>query len=165
MKRPRWGLYLVLAVVWSSGVAWAQNRDTSGTAEEPALVGSYTTGPFTVEEVALQGFSSASVCENTGTWIMDLRRYGWSQNNYPVPGCTVANPAIVGSWRLLEGNVIAFHELQDLGCVQKDATYNWKLAGDTLTLSVIQDPCKERIYFFTAHPWKKVPEGAQPGFR
>lgn len=164
MKRLWLGLCLVLGLAWMGGVAWAQDRATSGTSEEPALLGSYVTGPFTVEELALQGFNKDDICGNTGTWKMDLRPAGWSVDNYPLPGCVPWNPPIVGSWRLLENNVLAIRELQDLGCNTEESTYSWKLDGDTLTLSVIEDPCELRIYFFTAHPWKKIPEGAQPEF-
>lgn len=147
------------------GVAWAQDRATSGTSEEPALLSSYVTGPFTVEELALQGFNKDDICGNTGTWKMDLRPAGWSLDNYPLPGCIAWNPPVVGSWRLLENNVLAIRELQDMGCSPEEYTYSWKLEGDTLTLSVIEDPCEVHIYFFTAHPWRKIPEGAQPDFR
>lgn len=165
MKRLKLGLCLVLGLAWLSGVAWAQDGETSGTLDEPALLGSYLTGPFTVEELAVQGFEKDDLCGNTGTWIMTLRPAGWSLDNYPMPGCTAWNPPIVGSWRLLENNVIAITELQDLGCGTEEYTYTWKLEGDTLTLSVVGDPCTPRIYFFTAHPWRKIPEGAQPVFR
>ncbi len=159
------GLYLLLGLAYVSGVGWAQDRTTSGTMDEPALLGTFVTGPFSVEELAVQGFNKQDICENSGTWIMDLRPAGWSVDNYPLPGCIPFNPPVVGSWRLLENNVLAITELQDLGCSIEEYTYTWRLEGDTLTLSVIEDPCTPRIYFFTAHPWRKIPEGAQPDFR
>jgi hypothetical protein len=164
MKRLSLGLYLLLAAAWL-GVAWAEERTTSGTSDEPALLGSYITGPFSVEEVALQGFSKEDVCGNTGTWIMNLRPAGWSLDNYPLPGCIAWNPPVVGSWRLSENNVIAIRELEDLGCSPEEYAYAWKLEGDMLTLNVVNDPCTVRIYVFTAHSWRKIPEGAQPVFR
>ena len=118
-----------------------------------------------MEEVAIQGFDKDSVCGNTGTFIMTLRPAGWSFDNYPLPGCIPFNPPVVGSWRLLENNVLAIQELQDLGCSPEEYTYSWKIEGDILTFSVINDPCDVRIFFFTAHPWRKIPEGAQPDFR
>lgn len=165
MKRFKLGFCLVLGLAWLGGLAWAQERTTSGTSEEPALLGTYVTGPFTIEELAVQGFDKDSICGNTGTWTMALRPSGWSVDNYPLPGCIPFNPPVVGSWRLLENNVLAITELQDLGCGTEEYTYRWRLEDDTLTLSVIEDPCTPRIYFFTAHPWRKIPEGAQPDFR
>lgn len=164
MKPFGLALFLTLGLIWTGG-AWAQDKITSGTSEEPALLGSYLAEPFTVEELALQGMDKGDVCGNTGTWKMDLRPAGWSLDNYPVPGCIAWNPPIVGSWRLLENNVIAIRELQDLGCSPDEFTYTWKLEGDTLTFSVVDDPCLGRIHIFTDHPWKKIPEGAQPTFR
>lgn len=164
MKRLRLGFCLVLGLTWLSS-AWAQQRTTSGTQKEPALLGSYVSGPFTVEELAVQGFNKDDICGNTGTWMMTFRPMGWSLDNYPLPGCIPWNPPIVGSWRLLENNVLAIRELQDLGCSPDEYTYSWRLEGDTLTFSVIEDPCEVRVYFFTAHPWKRIPEGAQPDFR
>ncbi len=159
------GLYLLLGLANVSGAGWAQDRTTSGTMDEPALLGTFVTGPFSVEELAVQGFDKDAVCGNTGTFIMNLRPAGWSLDNHPLPGCIPWNPPVVGSWRLLEGNVLAIRELQDLGCSPEEYTYTWRLEGDTLTLSVIEDPCTHRIYFFTAYPWRKIPEGAQPDFR
>ncbi len=165
MKWLRLGLYLVLALAWIGGAVWAQEPLTTGTMDEPALLGSYVTEPFTVEELAVLGFDKDDLCGNTGAFKMDLRPAGWSLDNYPLPGCTSWNPPIVGSWRLLENDVIAIRELQGTGCGTEEYTYAWKLEGDTLTLSVVDDPCTHRIYFFTAHPWRKIPEGAQPDFR
>ena len=165
MKRLQLGLYLMLGLICLSGISWAQERTTSGTSEEPALLGTYVTEPFTVEELALQGFNKDDVCGNTGTFIMILRPAGWSLDNYPLPGCIAWNPPVVGSWRLLDNNVLAITELQDLGCSKDEYTYTWKLEDDTLTLSALNDPCTVRSYFFTAHPWRKIPEGAQPEFR
>ncbi len=161
----RLGLYLLFGLVYINGAAWAQERTTSGTSEEPALLGSYVTEPFTVEELAVQGFDKDAVCGNTGTFKMDLRPAGWSLDNYPLPGCIAWNPPVVGSWRILESDMIAIRELQDTGCGTEEYTYAWRLSGDTLTLSVAHDPCTHRIYFFTAHPWRKIPAGAQPVFR
>lgn len=165
MKRRMLGLYLVLGLSSLSGIIWAQDRETSGTSEEPALLGSYVIEPFTVEELAVLGFNKQDICNNSGTFIMNLRPGGWGLDNYPLPGCIAYNPPIVGSWRLLPNNVLAILELQDTGCGTEEYTYAWKLEGDTLMLSVVNDPCTPRIYFFTAHPWKKIPEGAQPVFR
>lgn len=164
MKQLKTGLCLVLGLAWLSG-AWAQQRTTSGTQAEPALLGSYVTEPFTVEELAVQGFNKDDICGNTGTFKMDLRPAGWSFDNYPLPGCIAWNPPVVGSWRLLENQVLAIRELQDLGCSPEEFTYSWTLEGDTLTFRVVNDPCDVRIYFFTAHPWRKIPPGAQPNFR
>jgi hypothetical protein len=123
------GLCLALGLLWLSGVAWAQDRETSGTLEEPALLGTYVTGPFTVEELAVLGFNKDDICGNTGTFIMNLRPVGWSLDSYPLPGCIAWNPPVVGSWRLLENNVLAITELQDLGCGTEEYTYTWRLEG------------------------------------
>ena len=71
MKRLRLELFLVLPLAWMSGVVGAQGlTTTSGTMDEPALLGSYVTEPFTIEELAVLGFDKDDLCGNTGTFNM-----------------------------------------------------------------------------------------------
>ncbi len=158
---------VTLMLAWTFGAVLAQEPVVTGSRVAPELMGSYVTGPFTIEEIALMipELGKDDICGNTGTFIMDLRAGGWSLNNYPMPGCTGWNPALMGSWRVLRNNVLEIQELVDLGCGPAAYTYNWQLDGDTLTLTALNDPCTARIYFFTARPWRKVPNGAQPQFQ
>lgn len=167
-RRTTVGLLVTLALTcWAAGPARAQSPSTTTTLFAPDVYGTYYTGPLSIEELAimLPALSKDDICGNSGTFVMDLRPGGWSLDNHPVAGCTAWNAAIVGSWRVLRGNILAVRELRDTGCGLEEYRYVLSLVGDSLTMSVVYDPCPTRVYQFTAHPWTRVPEGAQPEFR
>lgn len=167
MARQSSAALLALFQIWVIGAAVAQEPPAMGALVASEILGSFVTGPFTIEELTLMNpdLIKNDLCDNTGTWVMDVRGGGWSLNNWPVPGCRGWNPAVLGSWRILPGRVLAIRELRDTGCGLAEYTYAWHLLGDELTFEVVNDPCTPRIYIFTAHVWHKVPDGAQPQFR
>ena len=142
------GLVLILAPLLAFSFASAGQR-------QPALLGTFTTEAFTVEELTQQGFSPSAACESAGPWLIVFSEKGFFSGNFlSEEGCKYQNPFVTGSWRVL-GKQLTFRDSQDLGCGLEEYSYRYRLRGDTLTLSPVKDACRERIYLFTTHAWKK----------
>ncbi len=142
------GLLLILAPLLSFSFVSAKER-------QPALLGTYTTAPFTVAELTGHGFTPAAACENSGPWLMVFSERGFFSGNVDAEaGCTYQNPFVTGSWRL-SGQQLTFRDSQDLGCGLEEYSYTYRLKDGVLTLSPVSDSCLERVYVFTTQAWKK----------
>jgi hypothetical protein len=142
------GLVLILAPLLSISFVRA-NQD------QPVLLGTFVTAPFSVAELTREGFSHAVACESSGPWMMVLSESGFfSGNILSEEGCTYQNPFVTGSWRV-SGGQITFRDSQDLGCGLEEYSYTYRLRGGALTFSPVKDSCPERVYLFTTHAWRK----------
>jgi bla regulator protein blaR1 len=144
------GLVLILVPVLTFTLASANQP-------QPSLLGTYVTEPFTVEELTRQGFSPTAACENSGPWLMVFSESGFFSGNFlSEEGCEYQNPFVTGSWRL-SGRQLTFRDSQDLGCGLEEYSYTYRLRNGALTFSPVKDSCRERIYLFTTHVWKRPP--------
>jgi hypothetical protein len=142
------GLVLILVPLFGFTVVQAAHQ-------EPAVLGTFVTAPFTVAELTQQGFSHDTACESSGPWLMVFSEKGFfSGNILSEEGCTYQTPFVPGSWRL-SGVTITFQDSQDLGCGTEEYSYTYRLRGETLALSPLKDSCPERVYLFTTRLWKK----------
>jgi hypothetical protein len=116
--------------------------------------GTYST-TITVEELTAAGMDDYTACENAGTFEFTLTGDRWEIIQDATPGCTVLNPKWGGSVMFL-GERASFHDDEPFGC-NGDYTYQWRLTGNTLRFSSVDDvECNQRVYFMSQHPWTKV---------
>lgn len=142
------GLVLILIPLLSVSCVQAGQR-------QPALLGTYTTEAFTVAELKRQGFTQAAACEHSGSKMIILSEKGYFNGSTDdEDGCTYQNPFVTGSWQL-SGRRLTFRDTQDLGCGLEEYSYTYTLRDDSLIVHPVNDGCRERVYLFTTHPWKK----------
>ena len=117
------------------------------------LEGTYTT-TVTKEDIASHGISGHDICENAGTFTLQLAPTFWTRKQVGLPDCTLEHPSSGGAWRVV-GDEIQFTDYQPFGCPATPSFYRWKLDSDTLVFERVSDDCPFNYYILASHPWVK----------
>lgn len=131
---------------------------TSSPKDVAALIGVYVMS-FSKEKMASLftdmglAASSAAVCENAGEYTLTLAAERWQLRQAALSGCVAQTPFYSGDWRL-DGDQIVMHWDSVRGC-SLDSTYAWKLEGQSLRFTLVDDDCLPRIVMFKSLPWTR----------
>ena len=154
-------MVILLALTACSGSETAVTS-TEQTADAPTTTEAATTTITPVETTTTTVSTTTTTEDNNpwrtdiaGTWVGELApggeplelilfEFGALQHRLDLPGA----PTFAGNWDATEGEFILRHNTQGWGCASDEATYSWELAGDSLSLSSVDDECRPRLATF-----------------
>ena len=123
-----------------------------------AIAGTYNV-TLTQEQLYANGATFRNANEFNGTWRLEFGEDGvvrlFQENNIELGSRTE------GPYTLSADEIVFGADTGAISCakygVTEQGTYQWKLEGNQLYLSVIEDNCEHRANIYSAQPWTKQP--------
>ena len=123
-----------------------------------AIAGTYTV-TLTPEQLYANGATFRTVIESNGTWQLEFAKDGVVRL-FHVDNIEMGSRA-QAPFTLSTGEIVFGTDYGALSCTNysdtEQGTYQWKLEGNQLYLSVIEDKCERRAIIYSAQPWTKQP--------